>query len=582
MPRRVLVLAVLSAAVVLGVWGCQDYNFNPVGSCVIQPGSQQVRLDDLSGADLLFVVDDSGSMDPKQQELATNFGVFIDQLSRFSVDRVARGQTPFDYHIAVTTSSIFRNYSWGTCQTTATQGEKCCVTQACTVGNSCSAGIESGTCTAASGSGTLCCLTPSVCDQGAAAHNAQCGRYATSYESPLSGGCLAGVATAGAPYPQGNFVALSSNPKVLHFQNLFTNCSTTPACTPGSACGTGKMCYGGTGATAVCCDDKTTAINTLTTQFQQNIQVGSCGSGEEQHLEAARLSIQKALAGQQPGVAAGEWPHANSKLVVVFVADEDDCSNPPNPATAIVLSGAPGSDTCVSNQNPLGNAVEYTVGTYVDFFRSLGRPFGGAFIVSATCSGGTCTPATCGSGGLAGYSPGVRLLGVASGIAAAGSTPVEGSVCDPFGATLVEIANLVTLPQKLTLDSVPATGDVTIVRIADSASGATRRICTQGLGWWFQDCSDPAPVPAVSPVPTRCIFIDHASGDCEANPGETYSAEYVGQLPPGGCTQATPTSAASTSCAQALPLADGGPSDPEDWWCYGPLNGTGTCVCRTP
>jgi hypothetical protein len=129
------------------------------------------------------------------------------------------------------------------------------------------------------------------------------------------------------------------------------------------------------------------------------------------------------------------------------------------------------------------------------------------------------------------------------------------------------------------LDSVPATSDITIVRIADSSSGATRRICTQGVGWWFYDCADTTQVPAVSPVPTQCIFIDHASGDCEANPGETYSAEYLGQLPPGGCTGASPTVLPSPSCAQALPQADGGPSDPNGWWCYGPAGGTGTCVC---
>jgi hypothetical protein len=280
--------------------------------------------------------------------------------------------------------------------------------------------------------------------------------------------------------------------------------------------------------------------------------------------------------------------------VVVFVADEDDCSNPARAETAIVLSGGPGSDTCVSNQNPLGNPVEYPIGDYVGFFTGLGRPFGAAFIASATpvgCSLGTCTPNTCSSGGLVGYSAAVRLLGVASGLDAASYPPVEGSVCSPFGATLVEIANLVTLPAGLELDSVPAASDITLVRIADSASGATRHICsraaTQGeadthtFGWWFYDCADNAPVPAVSSVPTTCIFIDHSSGDCEANPGETYSAEYLGQLPPGGCSNASPAPAASASCAQALPTADGGPSDPNAWWCYGAAGGTGTCVCSS-
>ncbi|HEU4384673.1 MAG TPA: hypothetical protein VFR85_14390 [Anaeromyxobacteraceae bacterium] len=629
MPRRLLFLAALSAAVVLGVWGCQDYNFNPVGSCIIQPGSKQVPLAGISDADILFVVDDSGSMDPKQQALANNFNVFINELTRFSVDRVAHGQNAFDYHIAVTTSSIFRNYTFGTCQTT-TQGERCCVAQACTVGNACTSGAASGTCIAGATSGTYCCVTPSVCDQGAAAHTLQCGHFATTYESPLVSGCTTGVASAGAAYPAGNFVAAGSNPKVLHFANLFTNCSVpSPACTPNTACGTSKMCYGGTAPAAVCCDDKTTTLNALIAQFQQNIQVGSCGSGEEQHLEAARLALQKAFAGQQPGVAPGEWPHSVSKVVVAFVADEDDCSNPANPATAIVLSGGPGGDTCVADQNPFGLGVQFPLADYTAFFTGLGHPFGAGFVASATpvpCSFGTCTPNTCdGGGGLVGYSPARRLFGVADGLDQAGDEPVEGSVCAPFGATLVALAGLVVPPQGLELDSVPAAADITLVRIATTATGATRRICTRAatqaeadthtFGWWFYDCSSSVTPPPVSTSATTCIFIDHTSGDCEANPGETYSAEYLGQLPPGGCTSASPDACVanascnasnvgaacnhagvgdgvcdavagqccgSLSCAQAFPTADGGPSDPNGWWCYGPTGGTGTCVCKTP
>ncbi len=594
MPRRIP--AFLAVTLAVGVWGCQDYNFNPVGSCLIQPGSREVRLDDVSAADILFLVDDSGSMDPKQQALASNFSVFINELTKYSVDRVAQGLSAFDYHIAVTTSSVFRNYSWGTCNTT-TQGERCCVAATCTAGSSCSSGIETGTCQAGQAGGTFCCLdpatAPSFCDQGAAAHGRTCGHFATTYESPLVSGCTTGVASPGAQYPQGNFVSLGSNPKVLHFSNLFTNCTVpSPACTPNTACGTGKMCYGGSTTATVCCDDKTSTINTLVSQFQQNIQVGSCGSGEEQHLQGARLALQKALAGQQPGVSAGEWPHAASKLVVVFVGDEDDCSNPATPSTAIVLSGGPGSDTCVANQNPFGNPVQYPINDFSSYFTGLGRPFGGAFIVSATCSGSTCVPSTCTSGTLVGYAPAVRLLGVASALQSAGEQPVEGSVCDPFGNTLLSIAKLVTLPPSLKLDSVPATSDITLVRIVASSSGATRRLCSQATtqaqadthtyGWWFYDCSNFATVPPVSAGPTQCIFIDHLSGECEANPGETYSAQYLGQMPPGGCTGATLTSAASASCAAALPTADGGPSDPNAWWCYGPTGGTGTCICRTP
>lgn len=598
MPRRILALAAFFAAVAIGAWGCQQYNFNPVGSCVIQPGSHTVTLPDTT--DILFVVDDSSSMDPKQQALANNFSQFINALTTFNVDRVAAGLKAFDFHIAVTTSSVFRNYELGstsgassTCQTIAGGGINCCAALSCTAGNSCQfTNLDMGTCTNLSGGGTACCVGPSVCDQGAAALGKSCGHYATAFESPLltAFGCTQGVAAAGVPYPQGDFVAASGNPKVLHFANLFTNCTVpSPACTAGSACGAGKMCYAGTSANA-CCDDKTSTLNTLISQFQGNVLVGSCGSGEEQHLQAARLALGRAFSGQQPGVAAGEWPHAGSKIVVAIVADEDDCSNPADPSTAIVLSGLPGSDTCVSNTNPFGNLDEYLVDDFVSYFTNLGHPFGGAFIVSATCTGGTCNPSLCNGGsGLIGYSAGPRLLLVASGLAAAGSAPVEGSVCDPFGATLVKIAGLVV--PHMTLPSLPASSDITILRITNS-SGDTLRVCSQATtqaqadahtyGWWFYSCSDASARPAVSSAPTTCIFIDNTNSNCQANQGETYSAEYLGQVPQGGCANASPTKASSNSCAQSFPVADGGPSDPNSWWCYGPLGGTGTCVCAGP
>lgn len=68
------------------------------------------QLDVLPGSstnDILFVVDDSASMDPKQQALAANFTAFIDAINGSNAAQVAKGLEPFDFHIAVTTSSIF-------------------------------------------------------------------------------------------------------------------------------------------------------------------------------------------------------------------------------------------------------------------------------------------------------------------------------------------------------------------------------------------------------------------------------------------------------------------------------------------
>src|SRR5512143_3625060 len=99
-------LAVLAA-------GCQDYNFNPVGHCFIQPGTERVPLSNISSADVLFVVDDSGSMGGEQAKLASNFTYFIDNLDASNAARAAAGLLPFDFHIAVTTTSVFWNFQTG-------------------------------------------------------------------------------------------------------------------------------------------------------------------------------------------------------------------------------------------------------------------------------------------------------------------------------------------------------------------------------------------------------------------------------------------------------------------------------------
>ncbi len=102
--RALAPLAMLAAA------GCQDYNFNPVGHCLVQPGNERVTLSDLSSADILFVVDDSGSMAAEQQRSSpTNFTRFVDNLDQTNAERAAAGLSPIDFHIAVTTTSVFWN-----------------------------------------------------------------------------------------------------------------------------------------------------------------------------------------------------------------------------------------------------------------------------------------------------------------------------------------------------------------------------------------------------------------------------------------------------------------------------------------
>ena len=695
MTRRLLFFAALTATVVLGVWGCQDYNFNPVGSCIIQPGSTLHPLTDVSVADVLFVVDDSGSMAGEQQNLARNFGSFIVTLAQENRARAASGLKPLEFHLAITTSSVFRirgnvgppvSYGYSDKYDDAANASDhgCTPDASCTASN---VGQSTGSCTPA---GARVCGRAGQCCN-----------------------CVPGSAVTGGAYPKGDFVSAAGNPKVLHFTQSLpwtswgcvddASCTSAtvgqscgapgntcgsagkccaPLCTAnagctvvGAACGAGQVC----GAVGQCCVAPPAAIQTLIDQFTQNVQVGTCGSAQEQHLQAARLAVQKALAGQQTetGGGAAQWPHAGAKMVVGVMGDEDDCSNPPptcatpSACTPAEVAGSislndptgatglctgptlqacappPAGNTCTGGESctpiiglsgfdgcsydqalPAVQQKAYSIDSLYAYFAGLGRALGSAFVVSTedgscqyadfgatcqpgvccdtVCTGGACTSNVCG-----GQAAGRRLLQAATRFRDAGTDTVAGSICDQqFDRTLRNIAELVKSPSVLKLDSVPAAADITLVRIADS-SGATRRICTPGLGWWFYDCAILTTPPPQSATPTLCIFINHPSGDCEANPGETYSAEYLGLLPPGGpggtppggcsnptaaacaddpsCTVVNADCGADGVCAEvgrccgsrfcATALRQGSsPSDATAWWCYG-AGTQGTCVC---
>jgi hypothetical protein len=402
---------------------------------------------------------------------------------------------------------------------------------------------------------------------------------------------LLGVAPVdnGWPYPRGDFVGLGGNPRVLHFdKRLYEHADHKNAQGFDSA--------------------------TLQTFFRQNVKVGTCGSGEEQALQGSRLALQKALSGQQKdtwsfdpnaaGVAtqtwdpptrtagsAARWPNANSKLVLVFVGDEDDCSSPQDPSGGVVmLSEPPGSDACsrdATDAAPLGGK-QFAVNDFVSYFTNLGRPVAAGFIFPAaqtqcTLQSCTATGLCCPAGGCSAVDGaqgrGTRLLATAKALDTAGVEVVAGSICDPdFGQLLNDIAEIVKPPQTLTLPSEPAESRIAVLRIVDS-NGETRKICGRplvtaqpdlvtaqntGADWWFVVSDDPG-----VPVPVSQFVYINPQGQCRANPGETYSAEYLGVVPAGGCLT-------SDECTQKL----GG--KPGAFECFIPPDlARGTCTCTS-
>ncbi|HUL59257.1 MAG TPA: hypothetical protein VLU43_08285 [Anaeromyxobacteraceae bacterium] len=548
---------VLALAALTGALGCQDYNFNPVGHCLIQPGTKRVTLSSVSTADILFVVDDSGSMAGEQQNLANNFHLFVQALTDTNDQRIAVGLEPIDFHIAVTTSSVFYNPTVATCSSTCPgqSGLVCCnssnqplrLPRRCPSGGGCSAGNSCRQdCTGYAGE-PVCCPGASTAPETyvvtCSAAGTPCGNLTTRFTqacTPVSG---QGVAHAvGDKYPQGDFVAAANNPRVIHFDAALYK-EADP--------------------------QRGIDIQARITQFQYNVNVGTCGSGQEQHLQGGRLAIQKALAGQQKESdgSAAQWPHPNAKMVVVYVGDEDDCSSPQDPVLGVVQSGSPGSDTCATDPyQRRWNTTDFV--SYLASVRpssllgagviasdapgschtdaATGQPVCQAgFCCDTGCTGNVnvCSNSTCG-----GQGAGTRLFDFASQVSALGSEAVDGSICSDFSTVLGQLAEIVKPPSVLKLPTTPASDEVVVVRIA-SSGGLTRNICTfraplgastptyqaavdAGYQWWFATGeSNPTP----SSVTTRYVYINHLAGTCEANPGETYSADYLGLVPDGGC-----------------------------------------------
>ena len=573
MIRRLLAVTLLVALA-----SCQDYNFNPVGKCVLEAGSARIPLSSVSAADILFVVDDSGSMASEQQRLADNFGSFISALAQTQAQRKASGLDPLDFHIAITTSSVFEAH---VPQTSNAVGAPPASTCGQPTAGTCNVSAPWNAWTAPY---TYACTAPS----------APCVDVIDEYWAACSAASF-GLGSLHAAYPAGDFVAYPSviaptNPRVLHF--------------------TKDLAWETWGTSS-----QDAAITSLVAQFQQNVKVGACGSGMEQHLEAGRLAVQKAMGGTQPGMTAGEWPHPGAKMVVVWIGDEDDCSNPKDPNKSLAFmngNDSPGNDACTQDEASAAAGQPYKmfpIQEYADFFTSLDRPFSAAFIYSADPSScepdangnivcetavcacqcppscnGACGPTASGACNIpaecSGKSTGSRFHDLSAAFRAKGISTLDGSVCDwNFGQTLQRIAELAKPPAGLTLPTQPASTQVALLRI-ESSGGQSSRLCTgpgPGLDWQFVDCQTGQ--PAATGTTTSCIAINHATGHCEANPGETYIAQYLGIVPP-----ADPTRAKNPAggCAVASDCSDVLGGDPTQWTCDGASGQTrGTCLCSS-
>ncbi len=654
MTRSSRRLSPLALVALLSAAGCQDYNFSPVNQCLIQPGTERVTLSDISTADILFVVDDSGSMAGEQQSLQQSFGAFVTNLKNTNQVRVQNLLEPIDFHIAITTSSVFYNRpvaGGATCQASCggKAGQVCCGTlskeplttvRSCATDADCAAAGGPWTCKASNLGLTSdkACLDASnnpLRDPVACATLGQaCGDLQTRYaythgprsclrsEDCRNGdtcrtGCTA--APTGGTYccnAAGTIDQLQCNPGVstgeytLYPRGDFVKAATSPSGPPPRVIHFTKDLFCTRNSTDTGCLDQvqnTAEIAKRIDWFRANVLVGTCGSGQEMGLEGARRAMKKALRleglSQPADVLPAEWPHSKSKLVTVWVGDEDDCSTPEDASTGVVMLPSPTPDACeLDGSLPADQQRRTKLEQFSSFFTGLSRPLATGFIVSAVaescvdadCRAGICCDTVCtGNASLCtldgvcgGQGAGYRFIDLSGSFRTLGSDVVVGSICHPGGATgpdfssiLDRVAEVVKQPAGLQLPTQPATAALTILRIVGT-DGKTRKTCsapapvgTTGAAlndydWWFTDGND-----LDSQIPTaasRFIYINRTVHRCEANPGETYSADYLGLVPAGGCD--TPA-----DCEAALGTRK------VSWVCQkeagAPPGARGTCLC---
>ena len=266
----------------------------------------------------------------------------------------------------------------------------------------------------------------------------------------------------------------------------------------------------------------------LLEQFGLLIGQGTAGLGQEMGFEAMRRALSEPLASLSPEASppgnAG-FLRPGSRVLVVVVTDEDDCSS--SDAQAVMLRTtcdntactadaecggqgnycvAFGTDTTRSCQlnsceTPAGRAALEPVTAYVDFLKNLDdgtntnrhREVSLAVIGPVNAGG---QPERCESSTDEAFGVGERY---AEAVSQMGDRGFIGSICsDDYGTTLRQIAELVEAPQVLNLPESPPDGNLVRVRI--ERAGSEPLECRNGDGFVFE--------PAAGSAPARVVMQD--------------------------------------------------------------------------
>lgn len=197
----------------------------------------------------------------------------------------------------------------------------------------------------------------------------------------------------------------------------------------------------------------------LTTDFRNNVLVGTNGSGREQPFRAVQLALSTQLAAGGENVG---FLRPGARLAIIFITDEDDCSGPADPSIY------DDSKCELAKANPSSSLLPVS-----QFASFLQEPLGGetrdvvlAAIAGVTCSGGVCTNTKCDASLISTPDRIVSLLSMFS--------PVRtrlASICDPnFDRALDDFA-LAIMSQSLPLDGAVADYRMLVVTVTRPGVG---------------------------------------------------------------------------------------------------------------
>jgi hypothetical protein len=263
----------------------------------------------------------------------------------------------------------------------------------------------------------------------------------------------------------------------------------------------------------------------LVSKFGALVSQGIEGSGQEMGFEAMRRALSPPVLETPPDATpsgnAG-FLRPGSRLLVVIVSDEDDCSDPDVNMVVEPICGpycttnaeCTGTDQCLPDGKGDRRCMTSTceterellapVSEYLNFLRGLtdGTAAGRQrevflAVIGAVDPDDPTTPLRCSRGGTEATGTAVRY---AEAVTALGVNASIDSICrDDYGATLTRIAELVSAPHVLNLEDGPADGRLLRIDLT-RADGSTVE-CRYGDGFTYQ--------PAYRDAPARVTLFDH-------------------------------------------------------------------------